>query len=188
VLWGCCAYLTLQPRTGEVFVAARRLGISLPKMKIVPFAQNMKTRLSSPLCSASVDSTRGAETGNPEFRAEVRDRRGELVATAFMRECPDYLRTDHNYRAIAATVAYKSSLSPSEQERDIDEVVATLIERGYWTKHNLVAAYNALNAEGYLDVPAGSTRNLSSGERLRVTRMAQNGHVDAALGEYLRCA
>jgi hypothetical protein len=39
-----------------------------------------------------------------------------------------------------------------------------------------------------LEVPMGSTRNLSSAERLRVTRLAQSGRVDAAIGEYLKCA
>jgi hypothetical protein len=37
-------------------------------------------------------------------------------------------------------------------------------------------------------VPLGSTRELSTTERLRVTRMAQAGRVDAAIGEYLKCA
>lgn len=34
----------------------------------------------------------------------------------------------------------------------------------------------------------GSTRNLPTAERLRVTRLAQSGRVDAAIGEYLKCA
>ena len=130
----------------------------------------------------------GQETGNDDFRAEVRDRKGELVATAFMRECPDYFRSDANYRAIAETVAFNSSLSASEQEQDIDEVVALLIERGFWIKNRLVDAYHALREGGYLDVAEGSTRALTSAERLRVTRLAQSGRVDAAIGEHLKCA
>ena len=53
---------------------------------------------------------------------------------------------------------------------------------------NLTACYHALNAEGLVDVAAGSARNLSTAERLKVTRVAQAGHVDQAIGEYLRCA
>jgi hypothetical protein len=56
------------------------------------------------------------------------------------------------------------------------------------TVPNLTSTFLALQAEGLLDVAAGSTRNLSASERLRVTRMAQSGRADAAIGEYLRCS
>jgi hypothetical protein len=39
-----------------------------------------------------------------------------------------------------------------------------------------------------LDVPAGSSRSLSTAERLKVMRMAQSGRVDQAIGEYLKYA
>jgi hypothetical protein len=129
----------------------------------------------------------GAETGNENYRAEARDQKGELVAQQFKRACPEYLPTDPNFAAIATTLAY-NTLSATEQEGGLDDGVATLIERGFWTVPNLVAMYNALTAEGILDIPAGTARNLSERERLRVARLAQAGRTSEAIGEYLRCS
>jgi hypothetical protein len=81
-----------------------------------------------------------------------------------------------------------NALSSSQQEGTLDEQVADLIDGGFWTVGNLTATFLALRAEGLLEVEAGSTRNLSTAERLKVTRLAQAGHVDQAIGEYLRCA
>jgi len=129
----------------------------------------------------------GQETGDPNFREEVRERKGETVAAAFKRQCPGYLPTDANYRAIATTLAY-NTLSPAEQSGSIDEVVADLIDGNYWTVPNLEACFNALSREGWLDVPAGEPRNLSERERLRVARLAQAGRPDEAIAEFLRCS
>lgn len=129
----------------------------------------------------------GSEIGHEGFRNEVRQRKGESVAANFKRACPDYLPTDANYSMIVDTLAF-NALPASQQEGETDEIVADLIDGGFWTTGNLVATYNALNAEGLLEVPMGSTRSLSTTERLRVTRMAQSGRVDAAIGEYLRCS
>lgn len=127
----------------------------------------------------------GQETGNPGFRAEVRDRRGEATAERFKFENPSYVPTLENYSTIVETLAW-NALSTADQEGDVDEVVARLIERGFWTVPNLTACYRALTAEGMLTVAAGSTRALSTGERLRVTRMAQAGNIDGAIEEYLK--
>jgi hypothetical protein len=129
----------------------------------------------------------GEETGNPGLLRDVRDRRGEVVAAEFKRRCPSYLPTDSNYRAITTTLAF-NSLPFSEQNGDVDELVQLLIERGYWTPRNLEACYRTLDREGLLDVPAGTARNLSEAELLRVMRLAQNGHGDAAIGEFLNAA
>ena len=129
----------------------------------------------------------GAETGHEDYRAEVRDRREETTAAAFKRACPSYLPTTRNYELIAQTLSF-NALSDSQQEGTIEEQVAALIDGGHWTVTNLTACYSALNAEGLLDVAAGSARNLSTAERLKVTRLAQAWHVDQAIGEYLRCA
>jgi hypothetical protein len=127
----------------------------------------------------------GQETGHPGFRAEVRDRRGETIAEAFKRANPAYVTTPENYTTIVETLAW-NALSTADQEGDVDEVVARLIERGFWTVPNLTACYRALTAEGLLTVAAGSTRALSSAERLKVSRMAQAGNIDAAIEEYLK--
>jgi hypothetical protein len=129
----------------------------------------------------------GSETGHPGFRAEVRQRRGEKVAETFKRENPNYIPTPENYDLIVQTLAF-NALSVADQEGDVDEVVAALIEQGFWTVPNLTACYRALTAEGLLITAAGSTRNLSSAERLRVTRLAQSGRVDEALTEFLKCS
>jgi hypothetical protein len=129
----------------------------------------------------------GSETGHPGFRAEVRQRRGEKVAETFKRENPSYVPTPENYDLIVQTLAF-NALPSADQEGSVDEVVAILIERGFWTPGNLGACFRALTAEGLLTVAAGATRNLSSSERLRVTRMAQAGNIDGAIEEYLKCS
>jgi hypothetical protein len=129
----------------------------------------------------------GAETGNTGFIDEVRERKGESVATAFRRQCPDYLPTDANYDLMVDTLAF-SALPASQREGETNEIVADLIDGGFWTIANLHSCFLALQEEELLDIAAGSTRALSTAERPRVTRMAQSGRVDAAIGEFLRCS
>jgi hypothetical protein len=129
----------------------------------------------------------GDEIGHEGFRSEVRQSRGESIAERFKLACPDYIPTKTNYDTVVETLSW-NALSAADQEGTIDEQVAALIDGGFWTVSNLTATYNALTAEGLLDIAAGSTRNLSAAERLRVTRMAQSGRVDAAIGEHLRCS
>lgn len=127
----------------------------------------------------------GNEIGNEEFRAEVRSRKSEAVAQAFKKACPDYLMTDSNYEAMVSTLAY-NALPPADQSLPLQDIVALLTDQGYWSVPNLVATFNALSAEGLVDVPLGSCRELSTGEKLRVSRLAQSGHADQAIGEFLR--
>lgn len=129
----------------------------------------------------------GRETGDPNFREEVRDRKGELIAQQFKRACPDYIPTQHNFDLMTGTLAF-NALSAAQQDCDTEDQVAALIDGEFWTVPNLIACYNALTREGLLDVPAGTARNLSERERLRVARLAQAGRADDAIGEYLRCA
>jgi hypothetical protein len=129
----------------------------------------------------------GDEIGHEGFRDEVRQRRGETIAGQFKKRRPGYLETDANYKSMVTTLSF-NCLSSSQQNGTVEDQVADLIDLGFWTPDNLVAVYDALNAEGILQVPAGSARNLSTAERLKVTRLAQAGHVDQAIGEYLRCA
>jgi hypothetical protein len=129
----------------------------------------------------------GQETGNSEYLREVRDRKAEDIAQRFKQQCPGYLPTADNYSVMIETLAF-NALKPADQEGSIEEQVALLTDLGYFTVPNLIATFNALSAEGLLDVPLGSTRELSTAERLRVTRMAQSGRADAAIGEYLRCS
>jgi hypothetical protein len=129
----------------------------------------------------------GEETGNTGIIDEVRQRKGESVCARFKAANPGYLPTSNNYATVVETLAF-NALSPADQEGSVDEQVAALIDLGFWTEQNLTATFHALTAEGLLDVPLGSTRELSTAERLRVTRMAQAGRVDAAIGEYLKCA
>jgi len=129
----------------------------------------------------------GDEIGHEGFRDEVRQRRGESIAERFKASNPSYIPTKNNYDTMVETFAF-NALSAADQEGTIDEQVAALIDLGFWTEQNLSATFNALTAEGLLDVPLGSTRELSTAERLRVTRLAQSGRVDAVIGEYLRCS
>jgi hypothetical protein len=129
----------------------------------------------------------GQETGHEDYVDEVRQRRGETTANAFRRACPGYLPTDSNFDLITSTLAF-NALPASQQGGTTEESVAALIDMGAWTVPNLVACFRALNDEGLLDIAAGSTRNLSSAERLRVTRIAQAGNIDGAIEEYLKCS
>ena len=105
----------------------------------------------------------------------------------FKQERPGYLPTADNYSVMIETLSW-NALKPADQQGSLEEQVALLTDLGYFTVPNLVATFDALSAEGLLEVPLGSTRELSTAERLRVTRMAQSGRVDAAIGEYLKFA
>jgi hypothetical protein len=129
----------------------------------------------------------GAETGNAGFIDEVRQRKGESVCARFKAANPGYIPTKNNYDTMVETLSW-NALNAADQEGTVDEQVAALIDLGFWTEQNLTATFNALTAEGLLEVPLRSTRELSTAERLRVTRMAQSGRADAAIGEFLRCS
>jgi hypothetical protein len=129
----------------------------------------------------------GAETGIPEYVAEVRERRAETVAQAFKRRCPGYLPTQRNLDAMVETLAF-NALPTSEQDGDTEELIDRLALAGKWTIENLQACYLALNREGLLEVPAGEPRELSAAERLHVTRLAQTGHPEEAISLYLESA
>jgi len=129
----------------------------------------------------------GDEIGHEDFRDEVRQRRGEVVAQQFKRANPDYIPCQEAYDKIVRTLSF-NSLSTSQQEMDIEDQVSALIDSGYWTVPNLTACYQALAREGLMPVPLGTARNLSDGERLRVARLAQSGCADQAIEFYLECA
>jgi hypothetical protein len=129
----------------------------------------------------------GRETGDPNLRDEVRQRKGDLIAQHFKAACPTYVPTQHNFRVITSTLSF-NALPPSQQDGDIEDQVAALIDGGHWTVPNLVACFNALTREGLLDVAEGSARNLSERERLHVIRLAQSGNTQGAIDEFLRCA
>jgi hypothetical protein len=129
----------------------------------------------------------GNETGNQNFLADVRDQRAERIVLEFKFRNPAYLPTDENFRSMVTTLAF-NALPPSEQGGDPRDLVDVLADRGHWTVENLQRVYDALNREGLLEVESGTARNLTEREKLRVSRMAQRGQLDAALGEFLRCA
>ena len=125
------------------------------------------------------------ETGNPDYVEQVRDIRGELEATKFKRLREDYVQTDHNYRSMVEVLAY-NYLTSSQQNGTIAQQMDALCAGGFWTAANLCAAYDALHAEGALDVAAGTARQLSSSEQLDVARLAQNGKLFEAIDKFLQ--
>ena len=129
----------------------------------------------------------GNEIGHEGLRDEVQQRKGESIAAAFKRANPAYLATDNNYRLIATTLAF-NALPASQQEGELDEIVADLIDARFWSVTNPTSTYRALDAEGLLDVPVGTARNLSDKERLHVTRLAQVGRTEDAVSQYLQYA
>ncbi len=167
--------LPAQPKDADSF--ARPYGDTALRRS----AHELRSFLENPDVSAM------EESGSEALLRDVRDRRAEEVVQAFKRECPDYLPTDENFRSMVTTLAY-NALPDSEQHADPDTLVDRLIERGYWTVDNLTRVYQALNREALLDIPAGEPRNLTDRERLRVSRMAQAGQVESAVGEFLRCS
>jgi len=129
----------------------------------------------------------GADTGDPGYLREVRERKGETVAQQFKRACPGYLPTNANLDSMVEVMAF-NHLSTSQQDADTEELIDRLVSVGAWTVANLTGCYRALDEQGLLQVPAGTARNLTDAERLRVTRLAQLGHADQAISEYLRYA
>lgn len=156
---------------------------------------NMATRLcpaAPPLFVSDPDPEAldqvGAETGNQNFLADVRDQRAERIEWEFKRRNPDYLPTTDNFGAMVKTLAYNSNLTPAEQHGHSNDLADLLIQRGYFTVENFQRVYDALDREGLLDVPHGTPRNVSESERLRVARIAQAGRTDEAIEFYLQCA
>ena len=96
------------------------------------------------------------------------------VALQFKRVCPDYLPSENNYRVVVSTLSF-NCLSATQQQGTIDEQVAEMIDLGAWTVPNLVAVYDALSAEGLLDVTDRDSRYLAKAQR-----------EDEAVGQYLR--
>ncbi len=129
----------------------------------------------------------GRETGNEDFVDEIRQRRGELVVQQFRQLCPDYIPCQDSFENLVKTLSF-NALSHSQQDEDTDDQVNLLIDGGYFTPENLAACFKALSREGLMPVPRGTARNLSSSERLRVSRLAQSGRIDDAIGFYLECA
>jgi hypothetical protein len=127
----------------------------------------------------------GAETGDPNYAREARERRAETVAGAFKRKCPAYWPSEQNYETIVETLAY-NVLPTSQQDGDSEELVDALMSAGAWTVENLQAVYLALNRQGLLQMREGVARNLSDSERLHVSRLAQNGKAFEAIEEFLR--
>lgn len=105
----------------------------------------------------------------------VTDKRGS-IAQQFMRACPGYIPTAGNYVTLTKTLAF-NALPASQQNGTTDEIVADLIDAGFWTAPNLIACYRALRRDGLLDVRG----ELSAAER------AQSRRTEEAIRQYLRC-
>ena len=126
------------------------------------------------------------EIGHQGFANEVRDRKGEIVAQQFKKLRP-YYPSDENRDRMTQTMAF-NFLPEHERDGDTETVINRLIDAGVWDVQHLCAVFDALNAEGLLEMEAGEPRSLTGRERLRIARLAQAGRVDEAIGEYLRCA
>jgi hypothetical protein len=125
------------------------------------------------------------ETGNRDLAAEVRNERAGAVARQFKAANPDYLQTDENYENVVAVLA--SNLLGSD-DLDTPEAVDLLAQRGHWNVGNIEAAWSALKREGLADLPQGTARELRAQERLHVIRLAQQGQVIDAIGQFLAYA
>jgi hypothetical protein len=146
-------------------------------------SSNLKAFIADP--DAEALERVGDELGIHEYSREVRDRKGETIATAFKRKCPGYIPTQKNYETMVTTLAF-NALSASQQNGTIAEMTDDLISAGIWSVNNLEAAYLALDREGLLDVPAGTARNLNERERLHVIRLSQSGQTQEAIDQFLR--
>lgn len=175
------AFPALQPHPPETSRDDGRFARAYGDTALKRSAQDLRDFVSNPDLDAM------QETGSEMLLRDVRDQRAEKVVLEFKRANPEYLPTQANYEAITATLSF-NALPESDQHGDSDDIVDRLIAGGYWTIGNLEACYRELNRQGLLDVPAGEPRNLSERERLRVSRMAQAGRIEEAIGEYLRCS
>jgi|HubBroStandDraft_4_1064222.scaffolds.fasta_scaffold142841_2 hypothetical protein len=99
----------------------------------------------------------------------------ESIAHEFMRACHGYVPTAKNYDTLAKTLAI-NALPAGQLNGTTDEIVAHLIDGGFWTAPNLIACFHALNRDGLLD-------SSPTTEPVRVSRVTQH----EALRQYLRC-
>ena len=127
----------------------------------------------------------GNEIGNEDLLEEVRDRRGGVIAHAFKQQTPDYLPSDRNYENIVELLA-ESLLHRNDLM--VEDAVSELVEHGHWTISNIQDAWNTLKREGAAELQPGTPRDLSAQERLHVIRIAQQGNVTLAIGQFLSYA
>ena len=125
------------------------------------------------------------ESGNPDLLAEIRNERAGAVAREFKRRNSDYVASDENYDNIALVLA-NNLLGRSDL--DTQKAVELLASRGEWNVSNIEAAWAALKREGLAELPAGTARELTEQERLHVIRIAQQGRVTDAIGQFLQYA
>jgi|SRR5215831_12467655 len=94
-------------------------------------------------------------------------------------------------RAIATTRTSLKLLSSNLLHRNdlvTEDAVAELVEHGLWTVANIKDAWQTLKREGAAELQPGTPRDLSAQERLHVVRMAQQGNVTEAIGQFLSYA
>ena len=127
------------------------------------------------------------EIGHETLVDEVRNRKGEIVAQKFKLARPAYIPCGENLHSLVVTAAY-NWLQPSDQGGDDEALINKLIDSGAWTVERLCAVFDTLNAEGLMVLAAGEPRNLTTAERLKVSRLAQSGKLDQAIGYHISCA
>ena len=127
----------------------------------------------------------GTEIGNEELLDEVRDIRGGEIAHEFKQQTPDYLPSDRNYENIVELLA-ESLLHRNDLM--IEDAVSELVEHGHWTVANIKDAWQTLKREGAAELQPGTPRDLTTQERLHVIRIAQQGNVTLAIGQFLSYA
>ena len=120
--------------------------------------------------------TEAAErTNNPELVEHVLDEMAARVSEDFANANPGYLQTDLNAHEIVAAMAARflgrAHVVHASGDND-DEAIRKLTMGGHWTPENLTETYKQLVAEGRLDVPPGTTKELTDRELLAVARLA----------------
>jgi hypothetical protein len=115
---------------------------------------------------------------NPDFREHYREEMVEKVCNEFLEKHADYLDSGKNYSTLvqemAAKLLKKKRLSDEDAERE-------LFEGGHWTVDMMSSAYRYLLKAGKLEVPRGTTRELTEKEKLELIAQIRTTDIFGAL-------
>lgn len=125
------------------------------------------------------------ESGNKNLLSEIRDEKAAAVVRQFKAQNPDYVEDDENRDNLVDVLAH--NLLPN-QDGDVDELMEELVAKDYWTCQNLTSAWRALKGQGLAILPRGTARELTQAELLHVVRIAQQGGLIDAIGQFLKYA
>jgi hypothetical protein len=119
---------------------------------------------------------------DPKLREQIAEKNAERISLAFRAKNPDYVRSARNSRTLIQTMAREHLLA---DHLDDNEAIRSLYASGKWTVETLNVAYKRLLNAGRLDVPKGTTRELTKEEKLRIIALLRTWDIESALMSYI---